>query len=509
MTEDLSALAKDAVAASRAASDPDYPVFHVAPPVGRLNDPNGLLVDGGTYHVFYQFTPLHPHRKLVYWGHASSTDLARWEHHAPAVVPDSPYDANGAYSGNAIVLEGAELSAAPASAPYQLFFTGNLKDPVTGERTASQNLVTSRDLVTFTKWEGNPLIPTHAPGYTAHYRDPQVFRDPDAPGQFRMLLGVQRQDETGAALLYRSTDLLSWDLEGELTFPDAGGAFERFGYMWECPGIVRLTDELTGEDWDVLIWCPQGISPQAEGYENVFACTYTVGHLVGTELRDCDGTFHEVDRGFEFYAPQAFARRPSEPGAVTLVGWLGNAGEDDQPSVSTGGWVHALSVPRRLSLRGGRLVQRPVLELGEGASTSCLSGSVLTAGATPVPELSGSRSWQLRVEGPQAGGPAPTWGVRIGTADCHVDVTIEDGSLVVDRSTSRYTQHGARRVVTLPPGADPVLEVLHDRSVTEIVSAGGETVFALRSFVTPGTSGVSLLSSGGAQMRVVSLQARD
>ena len=48
MTEDLSALAKDAVAASRAASDPDYPVFHVAPPVGRLNDPNGLLVDGGT-----------------------------------------------------------------------------------------------------------------------------------------------------------------------------------------------------------------------------------------------------------------------------------------------------------------------------------------------------------------------------------------------------------------------------------------------------------------------------
>ena len=92
MTEDLSALAKDAVAASRAASDPDYPVFHVAPPVGRLNDPNGLLVDGGTYHVFYQFTPLHPHRKLVYWGHASSTDLACWEHHAPAVVPDSPYD---------------------------------------------------------------------------------------------------------------------------------------------------------------------------------------------------------------------------------------------------------------------------------------------------------------------------------------------------------------------------------------------------------------------------------
>ena len=266
------------------------------------------------------------------------------------------YDANGAYSGNAIVLEGAELPAAPASAPYQLFFTGNLKDPVTGERTASQNLVTSRDLVTFTKWEGNPLIPTHAPGYTAHYRDPQVFRDPDAPGQFRMLLGVQRQDETGAALLYRSTDLLSWDLEGELTFPDAGGAFERFGYMWECPGLVRAKDEVTGEDWDVLIWCPQGITPQREGFENIFPCVYTVGHLVGTELRDTDGAFYEVDRGFEFYAPQVFARCPSEPGPVLLTAWAGNASEDDQPSIETGRWVHALSLPRVLSVRNGRLV---------------------------------------------------------------------------------------------------------------------------------------------------------
>ena len=74
MTEDLKGLALDAIATSGAADDPDYPRFHVVPPVGRLNDPNGLLVDGGTYHAFYQFSPFHPHRKLVYWGHSSSTE---------------------------------------------------------------------------------------------------------------------------------------------------------------------------------------------------------------------------------------------------------------------------------------------------------------------------------------------------------------------------------------------------------------------------------------------------
>ena len=102
MIEDLKRLAQDAIAASAAADDPDYPCFHVVPPVGRLNDPNGLLIDGDTYHAFYQLSPFHPHRKLVYWGHSSSTDLLHWRHHAPAIIPDSSYDRSGAYSGNAI-----------------------------------------------------------------------------------------------------------------------------------------------------------------------------------------------------------------------------------------------------------------------------------------------------------------------------------------------------------------------------------------------------------------------
>ena len=371
MTEDLRALADDAIASSRAGEDPDYPLVHVAPPVGRLNDPNGLLVDAGTYHAFYQFTPLHGTRRLVYWGHSSSTDLLHWRHRGVAVVPDSPYDASGAYSGSALVLEGAEVGAAPARAPYQLFYTGNLKDPVTDERTASQCLVTSADLDDFVKWPANPLIADHAPGYTAHYRDPQVSRDPERPGAYRMLIGVQRADETGAAVLYRSRDLLTWEPAGEITFPDAGGALDDFGFMWECPGLVTLTDEVTGLERDVLIWCPQGARPAGEeGYENVFPCVYAVGRLVGTELRECDGTVREVDRGFEFYAPQAFARRPGEPGPVLLTGWAGNAGEDDQPSIATGGWVHALTAARALSLRDGRLIQRPAPALPSSTATA-------------------------------------------------------------------------------------------------------------------------------------------
>lgn len=505
MTEDLLALALTAAHSSRAAVDPDYPVFHVVPPVGRLNDPNGLVVDGGTYHAFYQYSPFHPHRKLVFWGHSSSPDLVHWTHHDPAVVPDSSYDRSGAYSGACLPLEDGELDSAPEGARFLLYYSGNLKDPVTDARTASQCLVTSADLVEFTKWPGNPLLSGQPEGYTSHFRDPQVWRDPERPGSYRMIVGVQRDNLTGAAVLYRSEDLLTWDFEGELTFPDAGEAFDSLGYMWECPGIVRLTDELSGQEHDVLIWCPQGIRPESEGWENIYPVAYTVGHLVGNELRGCDGTFHEVDRGFEYYAPQVFARRPSEPGPALLVGWAGNAEQDDHPSITTGGWVHALTAPRELALRGGRLIQRPALRADHGAELD-LAGRRLEAGQAagacatePLAELDGHRSWHVVL---QVDRPREPWGLRIGDDDCHVDIGLRPDAtgtgarLVVDRSRSRYTTHGTCREVTLPEGAAGRLEVLHDRSVTEVVVGDGDIVFTFRSYLAPGASGATLYSRG-------------
>lgn len=513
MTEDLVALAHAAIADSSASQDPDYPLFHLAPPVGRLNDPNGLLVDDGVYHAFYQFSPVHP-RRLVYWGHAVSTDLAHWRDLGPAIAPDSPYDLSGAYSGNGLIIEHGDLPATSAlteAGPYLLHYTGNLKDETTGQRESSQCLVTSTDLDTFTKWPTNPVVPAQPAGYTAHFRDPQVWRDAEDPdGSFRMLLGAQRDDLTGAGLLYRSRDLLTWDLEGELTFPDASGAFDAFGYMWECPMLVQVGDETTGARHDVLIWCPQGIAPDREGFENVFPCVYTMGHLVGTELRECDGTYQEVDRGFEFYAPQAFARRRSQPGPTLLTAWAGNAGQDDQPSIASGGWVHALTAPRVLTVRDGRLVQRPALRVDDGHSSDLdLAGlpglDRQGGGEADVAELAGSRAWQLVLE---VADGAAGWGLRIGSEDCHVDVTIEDDRLVVDRSTSRYP-HGGRRVVTLPPEARRRLEVLHDRSLTEVFVGDGDLAFTLRSFVDPSVSGVRLRTQGPVDVLVGRCHRRD
>nr|WP_325257942.1 hypothetical protein [uncultured Oscillibacter sp.] len=104
------------VAAAEAAfrpTDPWRPKIHLAPPVGWLNDPNGLCCFRGEHHVFYQYTPFDPEGGVKFWGHYKSKDLISWEQCPAMLCPDEPFDVHGAYSGSA--LRGRPPSYAPCT----------------------------------------------------------------------------------------------------------------------------------------------------------------------------------------------------------------------------------------------------------------------------------------------------------------------------------------------------------------------------------------------------------
>lgn len=462
-------------------ADPDYPALHLAPPVGRLNDPNGLIYKDGTYHAFYQYSPIHPTR-AVFWRYATSDDLTHWTDRGTAIEPTDWFDKNGCYSGSGFVGEDGTL---------EFFYTGNVKDEQ-GNRETYQVLFTSEDnYQTFTKQE--VLIHGPADGYTAHYRDPHVI---ERDGTYYAVIGAQRTDETGAIVLYSSPDRRTWTFAGEVTFSDP--ALMNLGYMYECPGLIQLRDTATGELKDVLIFSPQGMEADGEKYNNIYQTGYVVGTLnLDTLAFEVTTGFTELDAGTEFYAPQCFHGVGEDGSHAILQGWFGNAEQDDQPSWDNH-WVHMQTYPRTLTLTDSVVYQNPVPQLDGTLEPT----PVTPAADGSIEELADARVFRLRGE-VKVGSP-----VHIVVEDEQgkaLDLTLDATGAALDRTGTRYTVGGAQRRRTLEQADTRSFDLLIDASATELFVDGGAAVFASRTYFTGGTRTVRLLDADGKPLAVEAL----
>lgn len=60
--------------------------LHLMPPVGWLNDPNGLCQFQGIYHAFFQYSPFDVEGGVKMWGHYTSTNMIDWEYQVPHFI---------------------------------------------------------------------------------------------------------------------------------------------------------------------------------------------------------------------------------------------------------------------------------------------------------------------------------------------------------------------------------------------------------------------------------------
>ena len=328
------------------------PHFHLAPRQGWLNDPNGLCQFHGTYHVFYQAAPDWPAAGKKGWGHFASRDLVNWEDLGEPLAPSIPEDADGVYSGSALVVAGG---APDGGDLLRLYYTGNVKyegDHIHTGRDANQIMVTSEDGISLSDKEVLLRPRDYPSDLTRHVRDPKVWRRGDS---YLMVQGARRADDVGEVLVFSSPDLERWRLVNRVTT-------ERpFGYMWECPDYLELADPARPDGVARLLSVsPQGLSGGDWGRRNVYQSGFF--ELAGDVASSCElGAFSLWDAGFDFYAPQTFL---ADDGRRILVGWMGMPDEEGyvNPTVADG-WQHCLTLPREVTSEGGRVRQRPVREL--------------------------------------------------------------------------------------------------------------------------------------------------
>ena len=307
--------------------------FHLEMPKGLVNDPNGLCYHQGKYQIFFQWNPFGCEHKHKHWAYTQTTDFINYTKPQIALAPIDKFDKDGCYSG----------SARNKNNKLEIIYTANLKDEQ-NIRYPRQVLVKQNDDGEFIKEK--IIIDTVPEGYTTHFRDPYIFAKNN---RSFIILGAQRENLTGCALIYEEIDE-NWIFRGELKTQ-----LTDFGYMWECPNLFTIDDK------DILVFCPQGLKAQKYQYQNLYQAGYLIGQFNPDTLEFTHGEFHEFDMGFDFYAPQILVHENRH----ILIGWVGMPDKlQDYPTIDDG-WVHSLTLPRELILKDDKLYQRPIAELNK------------------------------------------------------------------------------------------------------------------------------------------------
>ena len=314
--------------------------LHLMPPVGWLNDPNGLCQLNGIYHAFFQYSPFNAEGGVKMWGHYTSKDMIDWEYQGVKLYPDQPFDCHGVYSGSAFIEDDK----------MYVYYTGNVKledgdfDYINTGRESNTVLVVSEDGKTFGSKKELMRNVDYPSDLTCHVRDPKVWKDGDT---YYMIQGARTKEDVGQALIFESKDKINWKFRSRVE------SEKPFGYMWECPDYFEV------DGTKILSASVQGLEGGVWDDRNVYQSGYFM--VDGNILDDYKLSEYMLwDYGFDFYAPQSFE---DESGRRILIGWMGIPDADYTNPTEEAGWQHALTIPRELSVRDGKLIQEPIEEL--------------------------------------------------------------------------------------------------------------------------------------------------
>ncbi len=304
--------------------------YHLEPEHGLLNDPVGLIYFKGKYHIFFQWNSHAKDHSSKEWGHFSSSDLLHWTWHASPIQPGCEYDLNGVYSGSSMEWDGKIYA----------YYTGNRKKD--GVRFTRQCLAVSEDGIYFKK-EG-PIL-EKPDSVTDHFRDPNVkIRN----GKPEMIIGGQNLEKQGVILTYQSEDGKKWQDTGLY-------AISKNTSMIECPDLVHF------QSCDLLLYGLQNRDPESDECLDSFGVYKLIDPKDPAKPIDLDKDWKSLDAGYDCYAAQTLT---DSSGRILVYAWMNRLDDGQEKRLANAAQnIHCLTLPRELSIRDGKLYQKPAREL--------------------------------------------------------------------------------------------------------------------------------------------------
>ena len=269
------------------------PAYHHSPAYGWMNDPNGLFYKDGVWHLYYQWNPYGSQWENMTWGHSTSTDGLHWTPQPTAIEADA---LGAIFSGCCVVDK--NNTAGFGNGAIVAYYTS------AGARQTQSMAYSLDGGQTFTKYAGNPVIVSDVPDF----RDPHIFWNEEA-GFWNMVLASGQEMS-----IYSSKDLKQWKHESNfgLTYGNHSG-------VWECPDLMKLPVDGTGEQKWMLI-C--NINPG--GPFGGSATQYFIGQFDGHQFV-CEDQPEEtkwMDYGKDHYATVTFDNAPD--GRRVAIAWMSN-----------------------------------------------------------------------------------------------------------------------------------------------------------------------------------------
>lgn len=466
----------------------DRPGFHFSPPVGWLNDPNGFSFYNGKYHMFYQYHPYSPYWGPMHWGHAVSEDLLHWTMLPAALAPDQCYDKDGCFSGGAVTLEdGRQL----------LMYTGveRIPQPDGSFKDRQTQCICVGDGLDYVKYENNPVLDVKdiPEGCSvADFRDPKLWKNED--GTYSCVVVNRDAKGSGQILLYESVDGFSWKFKSVVC-----ANHDRYGLMWECPDLFKLDGK------DVILVSPMDMLPEGFEFHNGNGTLCMIG-----EMDEETGTFKEehhqaIDYGIDFYATQTIL---APDGRRIMIGWMQNwdtsrLHPEDTP------WFGQLTLPRELSVKDGKLIQKPIKELENLRSNKVEYQDIVFSDTIQLDGIEGRRiDMEIELSPGDEQKIYEKFAVRFAQNEkYHTAVSFRphESILKVDRkfSGSRRAAIHQRRSKVHSENGKVKFRLILDRFSAEIFVNDGEQVMTITMYTDQIADGISFFADGSVKMNIV------